>query len=148
MTFARQLLAWLGAAAAASITASAVSSVFVQNALIRVGASIDLKMRFSAGLQDLFILQALFPLLAIAFLIAFVVASLSHRALGGSRMMWFCVAGATSFFTMLLIMTWVFGMMPIAGARSLSGQLSMSLCGLLGGWLYIKLAPKHNYTSG
>ena len=148
MTFARLLLAWLGAAVAASIAASAVSSVFVQNALISIGATMDLKTRLGATLQDLFILQALVPLLAIAFLIAFVVASLSHRSFGGSRVIWFCIAGATSFFTMLAIMTWVFGMMPIAGARSLSGQISMSLCGAIGGWLFIKLAPKHNNTLG
>ena len=148
MTFARLLLAWLGAAVAASIAASAVSSVFVQNALISIGATMDLKTRLSATLQDLFILQALVPLLAIAFLIAFVVASLSQRALGGSRMIWFCIAGAASFFTMLVIMILVFGMMPIAGARSLSGQISMSLCGAIGGWLFIKLAPKHNDTVG
>ena len=133
-------ISWVVAVLISSITASLTSSIQVQNKLIDIGAQIDIQTRLTTSIRDLALLEALVPLLAIAFLIAFSVASQCHKRFSGSRSLWFSIAGGTSFFTMLTIMAWVFSLMPIAGARTTSGMIAMSLCGALGGWVYVKLA--------
>ena len=134
--FFKILLAWVGAASVSALAASITSSLLVQNALIEVGATIDWSTRFATTSKDLVLLQALIPLLAVAFLIAFIIASLCYSKFGGKRLVWFTIAGASSFFVMLQIMVLVFDLMPFAGARDSFGLLLMCLCGAIGGWFY------------
>ena len=106
--FLKGLLAWIGAASVSALAASITSSVLVQNALIEVGAKIDWTTRLATISKDLVLLQALIPLLCIAFAIAFIIASFCYGKLGGSRLAWFTIAGASSFYVMLQIRVVVF----------------------------------------
>lgn len=139
MRFIKILGAWLIAAIISSVAVSLVSSQQVIQALIEVGANVDLQPRFAMTLTDLGMLQTLLPVMAACFLVGFTVAALSQSLLGGQRAAWYIAAGASSIVCALLLMSWFLNLMPIAGARTFSGMLLIGLCGALGGLIFERM---------
>ncbi len=128
--------AWAAAALTASIGASVVSTQQVLAGLVDVGAKISIGDRLLMTISDLAILQTLFPLMAVCFLVGFIVAMLCNRFIGGINVLWFFTAGASSIVCTLLLMSWVMNLMPIAGARTTLGMILISVCGGTGGLVF------------
>lgn len=133
--------AWVAAAFIASVGASIVSTQQVLAGLVGIGARISVGERLSMTVADLAILQTLFPVMAICFLVGFIVAAASIRFIGGNRAVWFFVAGASSIVCTLMLMSWVMNLMPVAGARTPFGVILISLCGGIGGLVFARLSP-------
>ncbi len=142
MTFLKTAGAWLSAALLSAVTTSFVSTHQVLNALGDVGASIELGQRLSMMASDLGILQALFPVVAASFLVGFCIAELCTRFIFNKRQFWFILAGASSIVCTLLLMSYLMNLMPVAGARSLTGQIAIGVCGALGGLLFFRLTNR------
>ncbi|GAA6139597.1 hypothetical protein NBRC116583_33440 [Arenicella sp. 4NH20-0111] len=143
MALFKKAAAWIVAALVASVLSSVVSSQQVMIGLIKVGARIDVEQRLIMTLQDFKILEILFPVMCACFLVGFLIASFCHQRIGGQRVFWFTLAGATSIVCTLYLMSFVMNLMPVAGARSLSGMMLIALSGALGGFIFTRLiVPK------
>ena len=123
----------------AGVVGSLFSTQFVLAGLTGLGVDVSIGTRLSMSVTDLRILETLAPAVAAALLPAFVVAAICVRWMGGSRTIWFTVAGASAIVVELLIIGSVLGLMPIAGARTTAGLLSQGLAGALGGFAYARL---------
>ncbi|MBX2849474.1 MAG: hypothetical protein KTR16_14225 [Acidiferrobacterales bacterium] len=136
---AKYTAAWLIAAMVASISVSLTSTQQVLGELQAVGASVAWSDRASMSFEDLAILQTLLPVMLVCFLVGFIVASLCHRYLQGSRTLWFMIAGASSIVCTILLMQSIMNLMPIAGARTLLGLALIAVSGALGGYVFSRL---------
>lgn len=135
--------AFFAAVLTTSILASVFSSQFVIAALQEVNAVIPLSTRLSMTLQDLAIIQTLGLVTTACFLVGFIVAALCIKCIGGSRVAWFTLAGASALTCTLLLMSWQLQLTPIAGARTFPGLAFQTLAGALGGFVFAKLSrPK------
>jgi len=137
--FFRVLIALLLASLTTAIIGSVFSSQFVIAELISIGAEIPLSTRISMTLDDFGILPALILLTAVCFVVAFTIAALCNKYIGGKRLVWYIAAGAIGLMTTLLIMKAVVLVTAIAGTRSAFGFLSFGLAGAMGGWLFATL---------
>ena len=126
----------------AGVVGSLFSTQFVLAGLTGLGVDVSIGTRLSMSVTDLRILETLAPAVAAALLPAFVVAAICVRLVGGSRTIWFSVAGASAIVVELLIIASVLGLMPIAGARSTAGLLSQGLAGALAGFAYARLTAE------
>lgn len=144
MLWVKAAAAWVVAALLAATAASVASTQSVLGSLIEVGARITTQDRLSMTVADLAILQTLFPVMAVCFLVAFIIAALCVRFVGGLRAVWFIAAGASSIVCTLLLMSWLMNLMPVAGARSTLGMLMIAACGGLGGYVFAKLTQAEN----
>ena len=71
-----------------------------------------------------------------SFAVAFLIAFLGHRRLGGNRIAWYMAAGLTSFPATIMLLRIVMGVNVVAAARHLPGLIILSLCCMLGGWAF------------
>lgn len=131
---------------AATLTTSVVGSVFSTQSVISSLRSLDVEVplatRLSMTVDDLAILPSMAPLVAICFVVGFIVAPLCIRYIGGNRTAWHVVAGAVALITTLLVMKAVLLITAIAGTRSVFGLLSFGLAGAIGGWVYAKITTQ------
>ena len=123
----------------AGVAGSLFSTQFVLAGLTGLGVDVSIGNRLSMSVTDLRILETLAPAVAAALLPAFVVAAICVRWIGGSRTIWFTVAGASAIVVELLVIGSVLGLMPVAGARSTMGLLGQGLAGALGGFTYASM---------
>jgi hypothetical protein len=137
-TFSRYLIAFLTAVLCTSLLGSVVSSQFVMAGLTELGIEIPFRDRLRMTVQDFGILPALSASVAAAFLPAFIVAGLLGRRFDGRRA-WFTLAGAAALTAELAIMQAVLGLMPVAGARSAAGLVTLGIAGALGGLTFALL---------
>ena len=137
--FFRGLIALLIASSTTALIGSVFSSQFVISDLISIGAEIPFSDRLSMTVDDFGILPSLIPLTLICFVIAFSIGSLCIKYIGGQRIVWYIVAGATGLMATLLVMKVVLIVTGIAGTRSTFGFLSFGLAGAIGGWVFAKL---------
>ena len=141
-TFLVYVLAFIVAVAVAGVTGSVVSTQFVIAALNSIDVAVPFGVRISMTVRDFGILPTLLPAVAACFLPGFLVAGLCASKIGGSRIGWFTVAGATALVAELMLMRAALGLMPIAGARSTFGMLSFALAGAAGGWVFARLTTR------
>ena len=139
-TAIRLSIALVCAVITTSLLASISSSQFVVAGLQEVDVVVTLSDRLSLTLSDLGILKALCPIVAICFLIGFMVAGLGNKYIPGKRTAWYIAAGFCAFITTLLIISAIFQLAPVAGARSTLGMFCMGLAGALGGWVFAHLS--------
>ena len=132
----RYLFAWLLSACVTTLLCSLISSYFVLAGLAAVGVDISLDDRLAMTLHDLGIFTTLLLVVSASFLIGFMVATLASRWLGGKRLIWLLAAGFSAVICALLLLEVAFQLMPIAGARSTAGLISMGLAGLLGAYVF------------
>jgi len=138
MSVIRVVIAFLVAAAAASVAAAIANTQLVINALIDIGAVVTFGDRLSMTLADLGPFVMLYgAFIAIAFLIAFLVAALASRILPVPRALVFAAAGGTAIFVTLLLMREAFfGVDLITSARTGLGIALQCAAGVLGGALF------------
>jgi len=78
---------------------------------------------------------------AVALLLAFAIAGLIVRRVGGLRTLGFILAGAFGLLCMHLVLNSVAGINAIAATRDISGLLMQSFAGALAGAVYVFLHP-------
>ena len=137
----RVILAFLAAVVVAGVLAATASTQFVLAELSGLGVAIPLGARLSMTAQDIVGMGTLyFPIIAVAFLIAFPVAALIVRfLLPGWSIVGFTLAGFVAILSALLVMIAIFGLVPVAGARSIPGMLAQCLAGAAGGYFFARL---------
>lgn len=145
--FMRHIAGFVGAVFATSLSGSIFSTQSVIASLQSINVDIPLGTRLAMTVDDLGILPALGAVTSVGFLIAFIVAALCTRYIGGHRTTWYLAAGATSMIVTLLIMKAVLFVSPIAGARSVTGLLSFGLAGAIGAWVYAKVTGQGDTQS-
>ena len=143
-TVIRYVAAFIAAVLTTSILASIFSTQFVIAALQDVGAVIPIATRLSMTLKDFAIIEILGLVTAVCFVIGFIVAGLCVKFIGGSRLAWFALAGASALTCTLLLMTWQLQLSPIAGARTLLGLSFQGLAGAIGGITFTKISRKRS----
>jgi len=125
------------------LLASITGTQLVLADILRFGLAVPLSDRFSATLHDIVgLAPALSVLITAAFLIAFVIAALCRRFLGGNRTYWYLAAGFTSLPATLMLIKSIMGGTLFAAARTGLGMFLFALCGLLGGWVFARLTQK------
>jgi len=122
----------------ATILVSFSHSLMVQQALLDLGVALPGRVRLETmGVDLLGLAPALGAVLAAGFLLAFGVAWwLSRRAPAWLRVLAYPLAGAVAVAATLGLMFWAYGMTPIAGARTGTGQALMVLSGAIGGLVF------------
>jgi ABC-type multidrug transport system permease subunit len=107
------------------------------------GLGVSFSDRVSATLHDIIGLgPSLSIMIGAAFLVAFIVAALCYRFLGGKRTYWYLAAGFTSIPATLLLIKTLMGGTLFAAARGGLGMLLIAICGLAGGWVFARLTEK------
>ncbi len=139
----RLLLAYLAATAATAALGSVVQTQFNLAALQGLGATIPLGTRLLTTAQDLAGFAPLWAaILALAFLIAFVSATVLAWFLPARRTALLVVAGTVAVFVTLLAMKFTLPITVIAATRAVAGFVSIGLTGTVGGWLYARLSRR------
>jgi len=141
-TVARLLIALVSAVLVTALLTSIISSQFVLTELQKVGVIITLGDRLSMTLSDLGILKILGAVVAVCFLIGFIIAYLGEKYIGGSRTVWYMVAGFFALNSTLLIMSMALELIPVAGARTHFGLFFIGLAASIGGYVLASLSRK------
>lgn len=137
----RLILAFLAAIVVSAALAAAASTQFVLAGLSSVGVEIGIGDRLSMTAHDIMGMGPTYlPIIAAGFLVAFGVAALVIRyLLPGWSVLGYTLAGFTAMLAIILIMILAFGLVPIAGARSMAGMFSQCLAGAVGGYLFARI---------
>jgi hypothetical protein len=132
------LAALLAAVAVTHVLMSLGHSLMVQAALADLGVDLSLPNRISGiGRDMLGLAPTLAPVIAGALLVAFAIAALLRPRVGLLlRTLAFPLAGWAATLALLAGLRLAFGFSPLAGARTPSGFLLMSLGGLAGGLVF------------
>lgn len=131
--------AYIAAVATAAVLGCAGSTQFVLAGLSGFGIEVPLADRLSATAHDIAGMGPLYALIAaVAFLPAFVIATLL-RWVPGPRPFWFAVAGGAAIVTAILIIRFFVGGTVIGGARTPLGLLVQALGSGVAGWLFARL---------
>jgi hypothetical protein len=132
------LLGWIAAGLAAALTASIAHSLFVQAALSDIGVALPAHVRLATMVRDfLGLLPTLGPVLLGATGLGFLVAAFLRRRVGATlaALAWPLAGWAAVLLALVAMRLW-FGFSPLAGARTTAGLLSISLSGLVAGFLF------------
>lgn len=132
----------LGLLAAAIITyilGTAVNSQFVMNAH---GVPVTWGDRLNMTLFDISNMLPYLVIIAVSFLIGFLIARGIKRFLPNMADIAYPIAGAAALGTALGLMYVMFQTVPISGARSLPGFLSQMAAGAIGGWIFAKITSR------
>ena len=140
MKIIRVILFFIIAVLATVILTSAVGTQLVLEDITGFGLAVSLSDRVSATIHDIIGLFPVLPILVcVSFLVAFLVAAVGKKFLGGNRRYWYMAAGLTSLPVALMIVQSTLGGMIYAAARTGFGMLLVALCGLFGGWLFARI---------
>lgn len=137
----RLILAFLAAVVVTSALAAVASTQFVLAELARLGVEIGIGDRLAMTGQDAIGMGTTYlPVVGVGFLLAFGIAALVIRYLLPQwSVLGYTLAGFTAILVIILTMIAVFGLVPIAGARSMAGILSQCLAGAVGGYLFARV---------
>jgi hypothetical protein len=133
------VVAFIAAVLATAILGAIASTQFVLAALAAVGTAIPFTARLSMTLQDVVGMLPLYgAVVAVGFLVAFPIAARVIRALPHARLPGYALAGAIAVAGAILVMVQLFGLTPIAGARSTLGLAVQGLAGAAGGAVFAR----------
>ncbi len=139
--YLRPVLAYVAAVLTAAALGSVIQTQFNLAALARLGIDIPLPVRISTTLADLAGFAPRYAgLVAAAFAVAFALAELVVRLLGGWHHVVSVLAGIGAIAAALALMNTALPMTPIAAARSLEGIAALAVAGGIGGTVYHALA--------
>lgn len=109
-------------------------------ALGSIGVAVDAPTRLATTGADLLGFTPMFgPIVAVGFLIAFLIAALMGRWWPQGKALLYPLAGFAAIITAMLLMAAIFKLTPVAAARSTFGLIALSLSGALGGWTFAAL---------
>ncbi len=133
----RKLAAYLLAVIVAYILASITATQSVIAQLAEMGVDVNFADRLSMTLHDIAGMAGMFlPMIAAAFLAAFLVVALLCRWLGRRLIALYVLAGAVALIGIHLTLNLAVGITPIAIARTMGGLLIQGLAGAVGAYLY------------
>jgi hypothetical protein len=133
----RPLAAYLAATLSTAVLGSLIQTQFNLAALKTLGAPITAAINLQTSLQDLLGFAPLWAaILALGFLIAFVIALLISNVLPYYRTLLLVSAGTVSVFATLWLMQLALPITAIAATRGTAGFVLMGLTGAVGGWLF------------
>jgi len=149
-TALKTIVAYVVAVIVTAILSSAFHTQMVLGEYIALGHDIPLNIRLETTVHDILNMglrigaMSLLTIIAVGFLIAFIVAALIIKfLLPRWRTFGFTLAGATAMFTMLFLMAMQFdGITPIAGARGDLGLALQAVAGGFGGYVFGLLKPR------
>lgn len=122
------------------VVASALVTQHVLGRISDMGLEVSPAVRASSTAHDIVgMAPSYLPLIAIGFVIAFVVTALLSRLAPRARLALYSLAGATAIIAVNLAMSAAFDITPIASARTITGLLGQAFAGALGGLLFAVL---------
>lgn len=146
----RGVLAYIVAVLVTAILSTVFHTQMVLGEFSALGHNIPLNVRLETTVHDILNMglrigaMSLLTIIAVGFLIAFIVAALIIKfLLPRWRTFGFTLAGATAMFSMLYLMAMQFdGITPIAGARGDLGLALQTVAGGIGGYVFGLLLPR------
>lgn len=136
--FARLSGRFLLAVLVTTLIGSLIQTQINLAALSGIGVNIDWSARLDATSADLLGFTPSFgPIVAIGFLIAFLIAALIARWWPQGKPLLYPLAGFVAIVTAMLLMAAIFKLTPVAAARSVLGLLALACSGAVGGWIFI-----------
>ena len=133
----RKLAAYLLAVIVAYTLASITATQSVIARLAEMGIDVNFADRLRMTLHDIAGMAGMFlPMIAAAFLAAFLMAALICRLLGRRPIALYILAGAVALIAIHLILNLAVGITPVAIARTMGGLLIQGLAGAVGAYLY------------
>ncbi len=133
----RKLVAYVLAVVVAYLLASITATQSVIARLAEMGIDVNFADRLRMTLHDIAGMAGMFlPMIAAAFLTAFLVAALLCRWLGRRPVALYVLAGAVALIAIHLTLNLAVGITPVAIARTMAGLLIQGLAGAVGAYLY------------
>lgn len=133
----KTVLAFFAAVLAAYVVAVLMYSQFNLANLVEMGIEVDLGLRLQTALHDLTGMVGIyFPVLIVAFLIAFGVMRLILNWVPQLRTVGYILSGFAAIFAIDAILGSVFGMHPLAVTRTTMGLLGQCVAGAVGGYVF------------
>ena len=133
----RKLAAYLLAVVVAYTLASITATQSVIARLAEMGIDVNFADRLRMTLHDIAGMAGMFlPMIAAAFLAAFLMAALLCRWLGRRPIALYILAGAVALIAIHLTLNLAVGITPVAIARTMGGLLIQGLAGAVGAYLY------------
>jgi len=137
------ILSYFAAIVVAYLLTSAMGTQFVLADIKSYGLAVSLSDRVAATLHDISgLVPVLLILVSATYLVAFIIAALGHRFVGGRRLYWFLAAGFASLPATMMLMKLAMGATLFAPAGTIFGLFLIALCGLTGAWVYARLTQK------
>lgn len=139
----RLAIAFAVAALVTYAVAAAAATQFALQEIIKLGLPVSPMQRLVTTAQDLAGMTQLYlPILASGLALALLLAGLLGRWWRSGRTVLMVSAGFASVVAANLIMHEVFGVTPIAAARSQAGLLTQGMAGFLGGWVFARMTAR------
>ena len=140
MKILKSILAFLVAVVVTHVLMSATGTQFVLADVASFGLNVSFADRMAATVHDIRGLVPMVPMvIGATFLIAFIVAALCSRFVGGSRVYWYLAAGFTSVPLAMIVIKKVLGGTMYAPAGTGFGLFVIGLCGLAGGYAFARM---------
>lgn len=138
--WAKRVGSFLLSVALAYALAVIAATQAVVGSLDSMGVDIGFGQRLEMVAHDLLGMTSSFlPLIAIGFLIAFVVTGLILRRAPGARLILYPLAGGVALVAVHLALHAAFGITPVAAARTIGGLLLQGLAGAVGGYVFARV---------
>ena len=133
----KTVLGFILAVVSAYVVAVLLYSQFNLANLVEMGVEVDFGLRVQTALHDLAGMVGIyFPVLIVAFLIAFLVARLILNWMPQLRTVGYILAGFVAILAIDTILGMVFGMHPLAVTRTTMGLLGQCVAGAVGGYVF------------
>ena len=140
---------FVGSVIDTAILTSIVSTQLVLADVRSFGLSVSVGDRINATLHDILgVGPPLLVLIGLSFLVAFTVARHAQRIIGGSRAIWFSIAGFASVPVTLMLLKLALGGTMLASARTPLGMFLVACCCMAGAYCYVWLTERYGNAGG
>jgi hypothetical protein len=134
--------AYLLAVLATYVAAAVLATQSVLARLADMGVAVSFADRLATTARDLVGMAPMYgPIIAVALILAFPVAALVLRWRPDWRWFGYPLAGGVALLVVHLALEALLNIVPVAAARSALGLAGQVLCGVLGGWVFLRLGP-------
>jgi len=135
----RVISAYLLAVLVTYVSAAVLATQSVMARLADMGVVVPLADRLkTTGLDLLGMAPMYVPIIAVAFLVALPVAALVGKFRPDWRWFGYPLAGGTAILVVHLALELAFSISPVAATRTALGLTGQALCGVLGGWVFLR----------
>lgn len=135
-TLIRSILGFIAGVITAYVVGTAINAQFVMGAH---GVPVGFGERLNMTAFDISNMTLYAIIIAVGFLIAFLIAAVLKRFLPSLAGVAYPIAGAAAIGVALGLMYMNFQTVPISGARGTFGFIAQMLAGALGGWVFGKI---------
>lgn len=142
-TLIRSILGFIAGVITAYVVGTAINAQFVMGAH---GVPVGFGERLNMTAFDISNMTLYAIIIAVGFLIAFLIAAVLKRFLPSLAGVAYPIAGAAAIGVALGLMYMNFQTVPISGARGTFGFIAQMLAGALGGWVFGKITTPAKTT--